>query len=153
MKKIWLLFLVSALFSCGNSIETKKENTARESEVDRKIALEVLNDYVASCNALEDPEKWVSTNPLLTADFKSAYQKMIKDAREEDPELGLGFDPIFNAQDYPDKGFTIASGKSSDDSVVVLEGIDMKMTVKVRLKAVNGKWLVDGAGVIRMDDK
>lgn len=150
MKKLIVLLLPIVLFACGNNGE---EKSSANTTPDPQVALNVLNGYVANCNAMKDSEEWVKNQPLLTADFKAAYHQMITDAWEDDPELGLGFDPIFNAQDYPEKGFKLASGTSPDNSMVVLEGIDMNMTVKVKLKEVNGKWLVDGAGVIRLVDK
>ncbi len=146
-----LLLLVSSLFSCETSVETTK-SSLEKIEIDPQVALDVLNDYVANCNAMKDAGKWVENQKLLTDDFKKDYKKMMKEAWENDPEMGLGFDPIFDAQDYPDDGFKISSKKSSDDSIIILEGENGE-NVNVRLVEMNGKWLVDGAGAIRIPEK
>jgi hypothetical protein len=152
MKKIIFLLLTTTLFSCETPLKDQHVSQ-QETLPDQQVAFKVLNDYVSNCNSMKSEEAWVENNELLTTDFKEAYKKMMQEAWEDDPELGLGFDPIVNAQDYPEKGFKLASGKSSDSSIVILEGIDMDMTVKVKLKEIKGKWLVDGMGVIRMPEK
>jgi hypothetical protein len=148
MKKGMVLLLVITLFSCGNSVKTT-DNSPKKKELDPQVALEVMNDYIENCNARKDSGKWVENQKLLTEDYKKDYKKMMREAWEDDPEMGLGFDPILDAQDYPDEGFKISSKKSSDDSIIILEGKDGEI-VNVRLVDVNGKWFVDGTGVIRM---
>jgi hypothetical protein len=148
MKEILTLLLVAVLFSCSNSAE-KKAFAIQETKMNPEVALKVINDYVASCNEMKDADEWVRNNEWLTEDFKKEYHKIMQEAREADPELGLGFDPIFNAQDYPEKGFQMISLQKSNDSMVTLKGIDMDISVKVRLKEINGKWLVDGMGAVR----
>lgn len=149
MKKAMILLVVIGLFSCETSVETS-ENSTDKTEMDPQVALDVMNDYVANCNALKDPEKWVENQKFLTEDFKKEYKQMMKEAWEDDPEMGLGFDPIFNAQDYPEKGFSIMA-KNQKKGVVTLQGVDLPdFVVVTRLVAVDGQWLLDGAGVIRM---
>ncbi len=144
MKPLIILTFLVTLFAC----ETPKKEV--KTEVDARIALEVMNNYVANCNALKDPQKWVQNNRLLSHDFKEAYKSMIEDAFKEDPEMGLGFDPILNAQDFPEKGFKVSS-VLLEKRMVILEGIDMPdFTVATRLVEINGKWLLDGAGAIRI---
>lgn len=152
MKNRLFLLLVTALFSCETPVKNQ-EAPRQEVVPDQQVALKVLNDYVSNCNALKDAGKWVENNDLLTADFKKDYNKIMREAWEDDPELGLGFDPIFNAQDYPEKGFKIVSNEEPRNPVITLRGIDMDITVKVKLKEINNKWLVDGMGVIRMLEK
>lgn len=53
--------------------------------------------------------EWVNSNNLTTNRFKNEVKTIIEDAYSEEPELGLGFDPIFDGQDYPDEGFELES--------------------------------------------
>ena len=66
------------------------------------------------------------------------------------PELGLGFDPIFDAQDYPDIGYRIKSFDSKTGIVQLESSDNLGYHAKVRVKLIGNKTLVDGAGVIRM---
>lgn len=152
MKNTLFLLLAATLFSCETSVKDQ-ENSQQRSAPDQHVAFDVLNDYVSNCNAMKDAGEWVENNDELTTDFKRDYQKMMQEALEADPELGLGFDPIFNAQDYPEKGFRIVSNEGSESPVITLRGINMDMSVKVKLKEVKGRWLVDGMGVIRVPEK
>jgi len=146
MKLILAAILITSLFACG----TPNKDSNNEQGMDPQISLNAMNDYVKSGSALKDPAKWVRNNQLLSPDFKKGYDKMISDAYKDDPEMGLGFDPILNAQDFPEKGFEIKS-VDSKRGLVVLQGIDWSdFVVKTKLVEVNGQWLVDGAGVIRM---
>ncbi len=143
------LLFIATLFSCETSVKTT-ENSQNKTEMDPQVALDVMNDYVANANAGKDAEKWVKNQKLLTDDFKKDYRKMMEDAWKDDPEMGLGFDPIFNAQDYPEKGFEIKS-VDSKTGLVTLQGLDWPdFIVATKLIEVNGEWLVDGAGVIRI---
>ncbi len=143
------LLIIATLFSCETSDKTT-ENSQNKTEMDPQVALDVMNDYVANANAGKDAEKWVKNQQLLTDDFKKDYRKMMEDAWKDDPEMGLGFDPIFNAQDYPEKGFEIKS-VDSETGLVTLQGVYWpEFIVATKLSQVNGVWLVDGAGVIRM---
>jgi hypothetical protein len=146
MKKLMILFLAATVFSCETSVET----TSEQAGLDPQVAVDVLNDYVKSCNELRDSGKWVENHSQLTKEFKNDYKKLIKEAYEDDPEMGLGFDPIFNAQDYSEKGYELSSFDSKT-GLVVLQGVDYPdYKVKLLVKIVDNKCLVDGAGVIRM---
>lgn len=147
--KFLLITILFTFVSCGTPTNNP-DNSTGEKEMDPQIALDVMNDYVENCNARKDSDKWVENQKLLTDDFKKDYRKMMEDAWKDDPEMGLGFDPIFNAQDYPEKGFEIKS-VDSKTGLVTLQGIDWPdFNVVTRLTKVNGMWLLDGAGVIRM---
>ncbi|TSJ47925.1 hypothetical protein [Fluviicola chungangensis] len=146
MKKALVLFLATTIFSCDTSNGTGAEKTGP----DPRVALDVLNEYTAACKALKDPGKWVENQDQLTVDFKKEYQKIMKQAWEDDPEMGLGFDPIFDAQDYSEKGYEI-NFFDSKTGLVILQGVDSPgFKVSLRLKMVGNRCLVDGAGVIRM---
>ena len=150
MKKLLILFVAATLFSCETSVESSPEKVG----LDPQVALDVMNDYVSACNELKDPGKWVEKQKLLTDDFKRDYKKLIKEAYEADPEMGLGFDPIFNAQDYSTRGYELSSFDSKTGLVVLQgNGALKNFKGKLRVKMVGDKCLVDGAGVIRMPEK
>lgn len=144
MKLLTTLIFLATLFAC----DTPTKEISKD--FDAQISLEVLNDYVANCNDLKDPGKWVENHKLLSKDFKKDYKEMMVQAYKDDPELGLGFDPILNAQDYPEKGFEIVS-KDPESGMVKLQGVGgIGFEIDTRLVEVNGQWLLDGAGVIRI---
>jgi hypothetical protein len=124
-----------------------------------EAAKRFMSEYKAYCDTGSDGKSksavvtWVQKNQGVTDAFKSAHKKLVLDARKKDPEMGLGFDPIFDAQDYPDKGFKILA---CDDrsGLVTLQGVDWadyKVVVKV-IKTDN-RLLIDGAGVINIPKK
>ena len=75
---------------------------------------------------------------------------MIEEAFKIEPELGLDFDLIFDAQDYPDEGFELESFDNKTNYVVVKgkNWTDFRLTIKMVLE--NNKWLVDGCGIINI---
>jgi hypothetical protein len=98
----------------------------------------------------ETRDQWIKRNLLITAQFKSSYKKLVDDANRNDPEMGLDFDPIFDAQDYPDQGFKILSC-SEKSNLVTLVGRDWEdFTVVVKTVKTEKGWLIDGAGVINI---
>lgn len=60
---------------------------------------------------------------------------MIVEAERKNPELGLDFDPIINAQDVPDDGFEIVSFDEKTNIVT----LKAKETIDFTLKLKNGK--------------
>ena len=99
--------------------------------------------------------QWVNSNSYLSDAFKQVVQKKITDARKEDPELGLDFDPILNAQDYPDKGYRAKEIQiAGDKAYVVMEGIgapDFKLSVE--LVSINNQWKINGIGDINRSQR
>nr|WP_294859804.1 hypothetical protein [uncultured Fluviicola sp.] len=149
MKKIMTLLIIATLLSCETSVE-KTKHSQNKTAINPQVALEVMNDYVENANARKDAGKWVRNQELLTDNFKKDYEKMMREAWENDPEMGLGFDPVLDAQDFPEKGFEIKS-VDSKTGLITLQGVDWpEFVVFTKLTEVNGQWLVDGAGVIRI---
>ena len=74
----------------------------------------------------------------------------MEEAYKIEPDLGLDVDPIFDAQDYPDKGFDLESFDRKTNFVVVKgkDWADFKLTLKMVLE--NENWLVDGCGIINI---
>jgi hypothetical protein len=160
MNQLLLLMGVLVSLSCGQNADPIK--TQRSSSLDRskqhdqmqvKNALQFINSYVDNCNKLKESvamKEWVNASNLTTNRFKTELKSLVDKAIQEDPEAGLGFDPILNAQDYPDKGFELESF-DHNTNYIVLKGKDWaeyKFTIKMVLE--NGHWLVDGCGIINI---
>ena len=69
------------------------------SPASQQAALKFINSYVKQA----DSDQWVAKQTSLTPSFKAAYKKLVDEARKIDPEIGLGFDPIVDGQDFPEK--------------------------------------------------
>lgn len=106
-----------------------------------------------NCNKLKEAigvVKWVESNHLVSDGFKLELVKLMQDAQTTDPELGLDFDPIFNAQDYPEQGFVVDDFDSLS-TVLSVKGKDQpafKVTMRLVPKAKS--WVVDGCGAVNM---
>ena len=136
-KAILSAFLV-LLLSCNPRTEATNGNSTSPKELnltpDFGIALKFVNDYAEYCapsDQKRDERTWIEKNPLLTTNFKNIYKNILDSAQKEDPELGLDFDPIFDAQDFPDKGFSIIGADTSSGYVTVV-GNDWKEFKLVR---------------------
>lgn len=139
---------VAKIFHLDNNILNISQ---KESPTD--VALTFINQYVKSINTTKGgktPYDLVKNSKLVTANFKKRLKKMIDDANRKDPEMGLGFDPILNGQDYPEKGFELKNFDKKKNLVIV-QGIDWpEFTITVKIVNIKGKWLVDGCGVVNI---
>lgn len=147
MKNFLSLF---SLYFCFCSL------TPEKNELDSSVALAFINGYVNNINRMENAVEmcaWVHSSEMCTKAFEKNLNKMVNKAKRKDPELGLGFDPILDAQDYPDKGFDLLSVDSAK-SYVIVQGKNWKeFQVKIKLVYQHDKWLVDGCGVVNIPKK
>lgn len=122
-----------------------------DSQPDYDVALQFINGYVDCCNQTSDAKeqlKWIQNQSLLSRNFKSEFARIVDEAWKEDPEYGLGFDPVFDAQDYPEKGFEI---DSIDQDYVIVKGKEWsEFRLTIKLTKQDDQWLVDGAGIIQI---
>ncbi len=51
--------------------------------------------------------EWISEQPNVSEKFKTKIKRIIIKVKAKYPKFGLSFAPIFDAQDYPDKGFEL----------------------------------------------
>ncbi|MEY3238477.1 MAG: hypothetical protein RI883_2578 [Bacteroidota bacterium] len=161
------LIVSASLFlfaSCGNTEKTaaispdteSKELPATQKADKVSNALAFINDYVANSNNMANAKNiidWANSNQLSSEAFKTALKEIIDAAFKEDAEMGLDSDPIYDAQDYPEKGFELASFDEKTNYLIV-KGIgwfDFKITMKVVEE--NGKWLVDGCGIVNIPEE
>lgn len=157
MKKIFLLAIIALFVACNSNKETNKNETNTIVDAvavpDFNVALQFINEYVehqSNLNENSNTQEWIKNHPLLSDNFKRSYKEINENAIKNDPEIGLGFDPIFNAQDFPDKGFTVAKTDTASGTVLV-KGVDWEdFNVSLKVISENGKSLVDGAGMVRI---
>lgn len=149
-----LVLLLLIMLECTNAPKLEKANTPEIvtfKNTDTLVAAKFINDYVELQNKrvsrLETME-WINANDLLTDEFKDTYLKMQDDALQADPELGLDFDPIMNAQDYPEEGFVISTFSSKTGEAVLIGKEWNTFNVTLKLKMVGDKCLINEAGVI-----
>ena len=157
--RILTIILLLTFFSCKKSVSQEKEVTIEKTKnqiTAEKIALDFINKYVEYCNDRNSELgliEWISEQPNVTENFKLELKRIILEAKKQDPELGLGFDPIFDAQDYPDSGFELEKSVKKSEFITVKgkEWSDFKLKIKMELK--NEQWLVNGIGIINMSEK
>jgi len=124
------------------------------------VAVTFINDYTKHLKKDDESHiydtNWIDCNPLLTKHFKEAYHSLLDSATKADPELGLDCNPIFDAQDYPDRGFSLSSYDSASGyvTVVATDRHEFAGGFPLVLKVVyqNSTWLVDGAGMINIPE-
>jgi len=135
------LLLVAPAFAAASDANNSQAGT---------VALAFINGYAKATFSRDwNPQKWVATSPLVTDNFKRTLKQMIADGFREDPELGLGADPVIDGQDCPER-FTLKSVKASGDSadIVVVGPKEFPMQIKMRAVKEDGKWLVDASGMM-----
>ena len=155
-----MLFAFVCLPACSPAKQQKDKGTEKPNptiirEAKIKTALSFINAYVANCNKVKqavDLVKWTNSSDLATPAFKKELKRMDEEARNLDPVLGLESDPIFDAQDYPDKGFELERYNEHSD-YIILKGINWpEFKLCIKIIDVNGKYLVDGCGMINIPE-
>jgi hypothetical protein len=160
MKQIIFILTIILLVACGQNSdnETKEKVSAIASNNSQDnmpvdIAIQFINAYVDNCNKMKESigvVEWVNSTQFTTNRFNAELKKMMDEANQLDPEMGLDADPIVDAQDYPESGFELESFDDQTNYIVV-KGKDMadfKLTMKMTQE--NNKWLVDGCGSINI---
>jgi len=153
---ILTLYLVG-LFSCNSETRNKPETSIASPEKqitpDFNVALSFINDYAKFCTKTDrgsNTAQWIKQDSLLTDNFKARYRTLLDSAQKKDPELGLDSDPIFDAQDFPEKGFSILKVDTAGRYVTVVGNDWKEFELVLKVDQENSKWLVDGAGVINI---
>ncbi len=159
MRLLILTLLSVGLLSCNSENKAKPETSTDVSQKqvtpDFNVALNFINDYTKFCTKTDQrttEAEWIKQNSLLTDNFKIRYRDLLDSAQKKDPEIGLDFDPIFDAQDFPEKGFSIVKIDTLSGYVTVAgnDWKDFELVLKVEQE--HNKWLVEGAGVINIPD-
>lgn len=154
------LLVVSLILSCNVNTESKetlinnsKESTKKNDNEAADVALKFINAYTDNCNKMKESLgiiEWVEASQLTTTNFRTDLKALISQANGYDATSGLEADPIFDAQDYPEKGFELDSF-DHETNLAVLKGKDWAdFKLKIKLVFENEKWLVDGCGSINI---
>lgn len=157
MKYILFLLSIGTLLACHHATaesETNTDETVVENEEqstpDYAVAIKFINDYVDAINKGDvnvDLDQWLDSRSDVTKAFKNSLRTMLEDAYREDPEMGLGFDPILDAQDLPSAFET----EREDGEYLIVRGTDWPdFLLTLKLAQEDGKWLVDGSGVVNI---
>ncbi len=149
-----LLFTLPFYFSFNSAFHLNQHSyQTNKHNVQISTGLKFINNYVKKSVAENiEIEKYITSSKLVSKDFKTNFRNLMNDAYKNDPEMGLGFDPIFDAQDFPEKGFELDSFDPVTGFMIVkgIDWSDFKVTMKII--SINGKWFVDGCGVINIPD-
>ena len=158
MRPLIIAIFIIGLLACNSQSKTSPEASAPSKDQvtpDFNVALTFINDYTIFCTKADrrpmDTE-WIKQNPLLTDSFKNRYRSLLDSAQKKDPELGLDSDPIFDAQDFPEKGFSILKIDTLGKYVTVAGNDWKEFELVLKVDQQNDKWLVDGAGLINIPE-
>ncbi|MRJ08743.1 DUF3828 domain-containing protein [Ornithobacterium rhinotracheale] len=136
-------YKIPQMFYLKKNIETSAE----------KIALNFADSYTQFMRNdvdFSETKKWIEQNEEVTAAFKKSWIDMLEQAEKQNPEMGLDFDPIINAQDVPDDGFEVVSFDEKTNIVTLKAKDTTDFTLKLKMVNQNNRWLVDGSGVVNM---
>jgi hypothetical protein len=118
----------------------------------KEVVDRMYREYVASLDQPVTDTKtdtrlaFVTSKPYFSKGLVRALKKLIRDAKREQPEIGLDYDPITNGQDLPEKGFRTSDVTlKGDTAVATVERVGLTAPpLKVRLVRQKGAWLIDG---------
>lgn len=158
MKKLICLFSILLLIACKEDARVNDPaKISSEIETDHSkdiskgigVAEKFINDYVANCNRMKEAVpvlEWIMARHDASEEFKQAAKKLVEEAYEADPELGLGYDPVFDGQDYDDSGYSAEGG---DPSKIIVRGkTESGFIVPMSVEKTNGNWMVTMCGAI-----
>lgn len=134
-----ILISLALVINCKQTTkQAEVANILNIVSIENNPAVTFINKYVLYINNnpfKKDLINWVEKLNLTTKNFNNNLEIILQD--------DIDFDPIFNAQDYPDKGFKLINFNQSKNTFK-LQGIDWEnYTLEVKIKQVNNKWLVD----------
>lgn len=155
MRTLALILLTLTIFACKateNKAETSKQPFNQPIQPDYTIAIQFINDYLDYTNDMKSEIgliEWIYNRTDITTGFKIELKSLLDEAAKNNPNVGLGFDPILDAQDSPSQ-FELDKTDSEFLTVKGKDWPDFQLTLKVKLVA--NKWLVDGAGIINVPE-
>src|SRR5690606_21128318 len=88
------------------------ESSVDYAEPNPQIAVDFINAYIDNVNKMgksQEIREWIQSSEFVTTAFKTELVKLVTKALEKEPEVGLNYDPILNAQDYPEEGFELTN--------------------------------------------
>ena len=159
MKKIFCLAIVLTVFANVNTFSASKKSSGKRSNTSStqinskapQVALkfiteytQVLKNYSGNLDPAyrnhDDRYSYLEASNLITKRFKNELlEKIVKDYAVADSSKA---DPVLGLQNF-DTEWKIVSYNSKNGNVL-LQGPTFK--IKVKVKNVNGNWLVDNSG-------
>lgn len=141
------VFLISCQAPPSNS-GSKGFDSIAPLEIEYAVAVRFINDYVGFLSERNREMgfiEWVDQRTDVSKDFKFELNRIMSEAANEPP--GLGFDPILDSQDFPER----VEVHREDGSYVTVKGIDWpQFRLTLKLTYETGSWLVDGSGVVNV---
>lgn len=161
MKGIIFCLTLMGLISCGHVFEKNNENKVSQftyMEIGNKSdnALAFINGYVEDVKKMNnavDLIEWVNSNKWSTDGFKKELNWIINKVYFNKFEFGYDSDPIFDAQEYPKKGFVIESIDDNSNYLTIKGEGCFRFSLTIKMKNENGIWLVDGCGLINIPNE
>lgn len=167
MKHLFIFFLALFLVSCQSKAEKASEmpmtklepattgniieNKNKLEELNPQVAVDFLNSYIKSSIESEiGILEFTKRNKNASEDIKRELEIMYNKAWEDDPIVGLGFDPFFDAQDFPME--VALADFDKETGYLQVKGLQDWDEYRVTMKLINqnGKTLVDGCGVVNI---
>ena len=161
IRHVYIFILGLFLIFCGcNSNHTTKETKPVKKEKEQLnyqvekpnylVAVKFINDYqdfITSRHHM-DMLDWVESRSDVSDALKHKLKILIEEKKKNEPEYGLGFDPIIQGQDIPDSLLVLRK----EGEYIVFSGSrdwpDYEVTLK--LKQIDRNWLVDGSGIVNI---
>lgn len=155
MRRCLIVLVFTVCYSCGTE-ETNYRSEAtsrnlRNRDAAISTAVNFVNDYVTyndSAGVRASPKDWLAAQPNVTEMFKQKLKEVVDAAQVQ--ESGLDADPILNAQDFPERGFEFDSSDSTAKFIVVRAIGQPEFKVTVKVIGQQGKFWVDGCGVVNV---
>ena len=146
MKKILIVISVIWFSALTNAKNFTYEINSREElyvQQNKNVALNFINSYVKFLGILPPDRKkinsWIANNKMLTQNFKTAYKKI----------GNVDFDPILDAQDYPENFEIIKFNEKT--GIVTVKGKNWEdFIVNIKIIKTGNTWFVDGCGVVNI---
>lgn len=144
MKKYIFLIIIFVIGVNINSFSTIKKknikttkNSATQIPEAAKVVIKFFNGYVEALEINND-QNYIENSDLITDKFKAEYlSELLYNYQSEVPECV----PIICGNDIP-RGYKFVS-YDENKGIVLIRGIGLESRGKVKVKKVNGKWLVD----------
>jgi len=152
----FVLLLTIGFAACqsrASKSNSSQENATAMIPAKYEVAKQFINAYADFSNdrsaeiSLLD---WVKNQETVSIDFKAGLEEIITEAEKLNPDLGLEFDPIFEAQDFPDS-FEIETYKGDYVTLKGLKFPDFKLVLKVVEE--QNRWVVDGSGIVNIPEE
>lgn len=149
---LFVLVLVPLLRALGAGRELPSKIPPADSLERRQLAIRFVQDYLRQDLPSDSAAiGWVSRRADVTESFKKAHAKLLRDARKGHPELGLEFDPLLDAQDWPTGAMEWKMDLAQGAMLLcVQDRPDITLTVQVVRR--NHRLFLNGMGVIGIPD-